>query len=135
MITLSQATAIRQSAEADFEINKSDENLRRLKVASKREMDLVLNAFDARQAAETAKQEAAQVEEPQVSEDADETAQMMDRIRRSMDESNARVARNATPDTRPHGAAYAQYVSDGIGDTDGYFAPLAYDRWVIFFAG
>lgn len=128
MITLSQATAIRQSAEADFEINKSDENLRRLQVAGKREMDLVLGRFDARQ-------EAAQVEESPASEATDETAQMMDRIRRSMDESNARVAQDAKPDTRPHGAAYAQYVSDGVGDTDGYFAPLAYDHWVIFFAG
>lgn len=49
-ITLKQATAIRQSAEIDFEANPSRENLRRLQVAGKREMDLVLAAFDARNA-------------------------------------------------------------------------------------
>ena len=50
MITLKQATAIRQSVEADFKKAPTDENLRRLQAASKREMDLVLIAFDARNA-------------------------------------------------------------------------------------
>ncbi len=81
--------------------------------------------------------EAKQEQEPIAGEDTyrDETAEMMARISHSMNESHARVSSTSKPDTRPHGAAYRQYISDGTGDTDGYFAPLAYDRWVIFFAG
>ncbi len=60
-----------------------------------------------------------------------ETAQLMASLSRSMDESHARIAGPA--DTREHAKAYSQYVSDGIADTDGYFAPLSYDRWVHFF--
>lgn len=54
MITLNQATAIYQSVEADFAANPTTENLKRLQAAGKREMDLVLAAFDARRAAKQA---------------------------------------------------------------------------------
>lgn len=150
MITLQQATAIRQSVEADYEANPTTENLKRLQAAGKREMDLYLEGFDARQAA---RQEATQAPEQEVEEateaaeiDSDsstwseerkeayrqETARMMARISRSMDESNARVAGPA--DTRKFAKEYSQYISDGIGDTDGWFSPLSYEAWVRFFA-
>lgn len=48
MITLEQATAIRQSVEADWKANPSKENLERLVAAGKREMALYLEKFDAR---------------------------------------------------------------------------------------
>lgn len=31
--------------------------------------------------------------------------------------------------TPERGEAYVQYISDGLADTDGYFAPLSFDAW------
>lgn len=139
-------TTARQTAEAAFQADPSDANLKALQAAGKAEMDAYLADFDARHAATETAEEPVQEATETVEIDSDsstwseerkeayrqETARMMARIGRSMDESNARMA--GPEDTRPYAKEYSQYISDGIGDTDGWFSPLSYEAWVHFFA-
>lgn len=106
----------------------------------KTSMENYLARFDARQeAAQEQEQEPTEVDsdsstwsEARKEAYRQETAKMMANLSRSMDESHARMA--GPVDTRPHAQAYSQYISDGIGDTDGWFSPLSYEAWVTFFA-
>lgn len=37
--------------------------------------------------------------------------------------------------TKEHHEAYSRYISEGIGDTDGYYAPIDFDSWLSTLAG
>lgn len=53
-----------------------------------------------------------------------------ERHAQQMADMRARMANRPKVERTPErGAAYVQYISDGLADTDGYFAPLDFDSW------
>lgn len=53
-----------------------------------------------------------------------------ERHAQQMADMRARMASRPEIERTPElGAAYVQYISDGLADTDGYFAPLSFQSW------
>lgn len=84
------------------------------------EMDAYLASFDERHAndAEIVAANAAKAS-------ADRWEAQLTEIR----EKGARDAARRLANTTPLERAYRQYISDGLADTDGYFAPLSFGEW------
>lgn len=97
------------------------------------DMDAYLAGFDARQAAEEAA-EAVSEPAPRHAKHTDAPcAPLVGRTRQIRDRAawfyaqfppRLPVARTAALD-----AGYQRYISDGLADTDGHFAPLSFDHW------
>lgn len=121
--TLAPLSATRASAEAAFEAHATDTNLRALQAAGKAEMDAYLAEAEARAATP---RKALHTTTP--------TAPIV--YRKPSARAKAAMLFDMTPaeptiiDRTPErNAAYLQYISDGLADTDGYYAPLTFDAW------
>jgi hypothetical protein len=128
-------TAARQAAEAAYAADSTHANLKALQAAGKAEMDAVVSAFDARNTAPEPAVETgpgAFARTPRVDVEI-VPAKTTRRQRRDAEFAEMRARMEARPTitvTPEMEAAYRQYVSDGLGDTDGYFAPI--DRQSFF---
>ncbi|MFI2301982.1 hypothetical protein ACH5AL_24515 [Actinacidiphila glaucinigra] len=99
--TTSPASLARQAAETAYRANPNPATLAALRAAGQAEMDEYLAGFDARRAAEAAAEvEAAPEGDPW-----------------------------KAPAAPPSREDYTRYVADGLGATDGHFAPLDFEHW------
>jgi hypothetical protein len=128
MNTLSIA---RRDAEAAFTADPSAANLKALQAAGKAEMDAVLAAFDARNAAPVETEEAtetAPVEAATPNWDAVTTSRFAAWFVALMEERTECTDADTFERT-----AYRGHISYELSMTDGYYAPEPFDSWVIGF--